>query len=121
LGCSSDLTLYYVQRFEPYLKDPVAFPMAQVHLLSYLKTHHLVYTFIQSASLIRLKRCFQFFFRHASVLCAVDVFNFGNAVSSHDIGLMTCNRCGIIDLFINSQKVLVVRVVIVIVASAAVT
>jgi len=35
LGCSSELTLRYVEQFEPYLQDPTAFPKAQV-ILSFL-------------------------------------------------------------------------------------
>jgi len=30
LGCTSELTLYYIEQVEPYLQEPAAFPKAQV-------------------------------------------------------------------------------------------
>ena len=57
LGCSSELTLYYVQRVEPYLQDPVAFPKAQVILASFHVVHCLIVT-SYVVSLILLHRFF---------------------------------------------------------------
>ena len=71
LGCTSELTLYYIEQVEPYLQEPSAFPKAQVMVENLSELIILAWLLTVIMAALR-SRCGHYIF----ALCFLSIFLF---------------------------------------------